>query len=83
MIAALAFFGLGDDEASSRYIHEYYAFTGGYAGAIDQAVLRSPDAVREAVTRFEDAGVDELLLDPTVADLAQVDLLADIVLSAR
>jgi alkanesulfonate monooxygenase SsuD/methylene tetrahydromethanopterin reductase-like flavin-dependent oxidoreductase (luciferase family) len=77
-IAALAYFGLSDDDASSKYIHDYYAFTGGYAEGIDQAVLRSPEAVREAVARFEDAGVDELFLDPTVADLSEVDLLADI-----
>lgn len=80
-IAALAYFGLGDtDEESSRYIHAYYAFIGQYAGGIDKAVLRSPDAVRAAVRRFEDAGVDELFFDPTVGDLAQVDLLADAVL---
>jgi alkanesulfonate monooxygenase SsuD/methylene tetrahydromethanopterin reductase-like flavin-dependent oxidoreductase (luciferase family) len=79
-IAALAYYGLGEDEVSSKYIHDYYAFTGGYEGGIDASVLRTPEAVREAVARFEDAGVDELLLDPTVADLAQVDLLADIAL---
>jgi alkanesulfonate monooxygenase SsuD/methylene tetrahydromethanopterin reductase-like flavin-dependent oxidoreductase (luciferase family) len=77
-IAALTYFGLGDDEASSRYIHDYYEFVGEYAEGIDQAVLRSPDAVRGGVARFEAAGVDELFLDATVADLAEVDLLADI-----
>jgi hypothetical protein len=32
------------------------------------------------VKRFADAGVDELIFDPTIANLAQLDLLADAVL---
>jgi hypothetical protein len=32
------------------------------------------------VQRYRDAGVDELILDPTVADLGEVDLLAEAVL---
>jgi hypothetical protein len=32
---------------------------------------------------FEAAGVDELVFDPTVADLDQVDRLADAVLEGR
>jgi hypothetical protein len=31
------------------------------------------------VTRFRDAGVDELVFDPTVPDIGEVDLLADAV----
>ena len=33
--------------------------------------------VREVVAAFTEAGVDELILDPTVGDPAQVDLLAE------
>ena len=32
------------------------------------------------VAAFADAGVDELILDPTVPDVSQVDLLAEVVL---
>jgi hypothetical protein len=41
--------------------------------------LRSADAVKGAIAAYEAAGVDELILDPTVPDLDQVDLLADVV----
>jgi hypothetical protein len=33
--------------------------------------------VRRAAAAFQEAGVDELVFDPTVADLDQVDRLAD------
>ena len=38
---------------------------------------RSPEAVRDVVAAFTEAGVDELILDPTVGDSTQVDLLAE------
>jgi alkanesulfonate monooxygenase SsuD/methylene tetrahydromethanopterin reductase-like flavin-dependent oxidoreductase (luciferase family) len=81
-ITALAYFSLGDDvvDASKDYLLDYYAFLGEWARGIAEGTSRTPDAVRQVVQRFEDAGVDELLLDPTVADLGQVDRLADVVL---
>jgi hypothetical protein len=36
-------------------------------------------AIREALAAYEAVGVDEFILDPTVADPDQVDLLAEIV----
>jgi hypothetical protein len=44
---------------------------------IARSALRSPEAVAGAVNAFADAGVDELILDPTVGDLGQVDQLAE------
>jgi alkanesulfonate monooxygenase SsuD/methylene tetrahydromethanopterin reductase-like flavin-dependent oxidoreductase (luciferase family) len=81
-IAALNYFSLGDEvtEASRGYLRHYYGFTGGYAAAIADGALRSPAAIRDAVTQFEDAGFTELYLDPTVASLDQLDRLADVVL---
>jgi hypothetical protein len=32
------------------------------------------------IAAFEEAGVDELILDPSVSDPAQVDLLAEVAL---
>jgi len=40
---------------------------------------RTPAAVRERAAAFEELGVDELVFDPTVADVDQVDRLADVV----
>jgi hypothetical protein len=41
---------------------------------------RSPEAIRDVIAGFAEIGVDELILDPTVSDPAQVQLLADVAL---
>ena len=81
-IVALNYFGLGDTEAQSRgYLLDYYRFLGPeMAEMIAGGAHRSPDAIRDVIAAFEEAGVDELILDPTVGDPAQVDLLARIAL---
>lgn len=42
---------------------------------------RSPEAIRDVIAGFAEVGVDELILDPSVGDPAQVDLLAQAALS--
>ncbi|MGH2674422.1 MAG: LLM class flavin-dependent oxidoreductase [Actinomycetota bacterium] len=81
-IVALSYFSLGDEvaEESKANLLDYYAFVGEWAARIAESAPRSPDAVRETVASFEDAGVDELILDPTVSSLDQVDRLADVIL---
>jgi alkanesulfonate monooxygenase SsuD/methylene tetrahydromethanopterin reductase-like flavin-dependent oxidoreductase (luciferase family) len=81
-IVALTYFSVGEgtEEASRDYLRFYYSHLGEWVERIVEGAWRGQDAVREAVTRFQDAGVDELIFDPTVADLAQVDTLADAVL---
>jgi alkanesulfonate monooxygenase SsuD/methylene tetrahydromethanopterin reductase-like flavin-dependent oxidoreductase (luciferase family) len=81
-IATLTYFSLGDDAeaASYRYLRHYYRFLGDYTERIAGSALRSAEAIRNAIAAYDDAGVDDVILDPTVADLAQVDRLADVVL---
>ena len=81
-ILALAYFSIGDDveNASYGYLRHYYGFAGDYAEMIAGGALRGADTIRGALQAYEDAGVDELILDPTVADLSQVERLADAVL---
>jgi len=81
-IVALAYFGLGEgsEDVSKRYILRYYGNLGERAKGFAESVPRTPQAVRDTAKFFEDAGVDELMLDPTVADVREVDLLADAVL---
>ena len=81
-IVALAYFSLGDNEAASRhYLLDYYSPMGDeVAEMIAGSALRTPEAIKGAVQAFQEAGVDELILDPTVPDPAQVDLLAGAVL---
>jgi alkanesulfonate monooxygenase SsuD/methylene tetrahydromethanopterin reductase-like flavin-dependent oxidoreductase (luciferase family) len=77
-IAALNYFGLGDTEDRSRgYVLDYYAFLGpDVADMIAGGAHRSAQEVMDTVAAFAEAGVDELILDPTVGDPEQVDLLA-------
>jgi alkanesulfonate monooxygenase SsuD/methylene tetrahydromethanopterin reductase-like flavin-dependent oxidoreductase (luciferase family) len=81
-IAALAYYSLGDDavDDSRAYLLDYYGFLGPYADMVADGALRSPEAIRGAVRAFEDAGVTELYLDPTVGRVDQVHRLADVVL---
>jgi alkanesulfonate monooxygenase SsuD/methylene tetrahydromethanopterin reductase-like flavin-dependent oxidoreductase (luciferase family) len=80
-IVALTYFSVGDDveERSYSYLRRYYAYTGN-GDAIASSALRTPKAIQDALERYTDVGVDELILDPTVAELSQVERLADTVL---
>ena len=81
-LVALTYFALGEgnDERSAAYIRDYYAYVGPYVDAVAESVPRTPEAVLDQLKRFEDIGIDELIFDPTVASLEQVDRLADVVL---
>jgi alkanesulfonate monooxygenase SsuD/methylene tetrahydromethanopterin reductase-like flavin-dependent oxidoreductase (luciferase family) len=73
-----AYFALGDEAAGEEYLLDYYAFTGPFAAKIAAGNLTSPRAIRDFVRAYEEAGCDELVLLPTVADLGQLDRLADV-----
>jgi alkanesulfonate monooxygenase SsuD/methylene tetrahydromethanopterin reductase-like flavin-dependent oxidoreductase (luciferase family) len=78
---AQGYFALGNDavkEAGYRYLRDYYAFTGPFAERIAAGLLTSPQAVAQFIRGYQDAGCDELVLFPTVPDLAQLDRLAEI-----
>jgi alkanesulfonate monooxygenase SsuD/methylene tetrahydromethanopterin reductase-like flavin-dependent oxidoreductase (luciferase family) len=73
-----AYFALGDEEQGEAYLLDYYAFTGPFAAKIAAGNLTSPRAIRDFVRAYEEAGCDELMLLPTVADPGQLDRLADV-----
>jgi len=73
-----AYFALGDDAAGEAYLLDYYAFTGPFADKIAAGNLTSPRAIRDFVRAYEEAGCDELVLLPTVADPGQLDRLTDV-----
>jgi alkanesulfonate monooxygenase SsuD/methylene tetrahydromethanopterin reductase-like flavin-dependent oxidoreductase (luciferase family) len=82
-VYALSYFGLGEEhtETSKRSITTYYAFLGERVVAFAESVPRTPEAIMERQRQFAEGGVDELIWDPTVPDLDQVDRLADVVLA--
>jgi alkanesulfonate monooxygenase SsuD/methylene tetrahydromethanopterin reductase-like flavin-dependent oxidoreductase (luciferase family) len=81
-IAALSYFALGPgaDEGARAYIGDYYGFLGEWAGRIADSVPKDFDAVLKAAKRFEDEGIDEVVFDPTIAELDQIDRLAEVVI---
>jgi alkanesulfonate monooxygenase SsuD/methylene tetrahydromethanopterin reductase-like flavin-dependent oxidoreductase (luciferase family) len=78
-IGALTYFSLGEgtEDLSRQNLRDYYDFLPDMVDVIVEGAARSVDAVRARVRAFEDAGVDELVFDPSVARLDQVDVLAD------
>jgi len=78
-IVALSYFSLGEEHTaeSLHNLRTYYGFLGDWAEQVAEGAPRTPEAVRQQAAAFEKAGVDELIFDPSVADLDQVDLLAD------
>jgi len=80
-LVALASYSLGDVADTSRSnVRHYYAFLGETADELAELVLRVPVAVRDAVAAFRDAGFHELIFNPTVADIEQLERLRDVVL---
>jgi alkanesulfonate monooxygenase SsuD/methylene tetrahydromethanopterin reductase-like flavin-dependent oxidoreductase (luciferase family) len=77
---AQGYFALGDDgvlQAGADYLRDYYAFTGPFAEKVAAGMLISPQSIAQFVRGYAEAGCDELVLFPTVADITQLDRLAD------
>jgi alkanesulfonate monooxygenase SsuD/methylene tetrahydromethanopterin reductase-like flavin-dependent oxidoreductase (luciferase family) len=79
-IAALQYYGFGDPDASRASLRRYYGFLGEWTETIVEGAARTPQAVRDVAKAFEGIGVTEVVFDPTVASLDEVDRLADILL---
>jgi alkanesulfonate monooxygenase SsuD/methylene tetrahydromethanopterin reductase-like flavin-dependent oxidoreductase (luciferase family) len=74
------YFALGGEavEPGADYLRHYYAFTGPFAEKVAAANLTTPQAVVDFVRGYEEAGCDELILFPTLADPSQLDRLAEV-----
>jgi alkanesulfonate monooxygenase SsuD/methylene tetrahydromethanopterin reductase-like flavin-dependent oxidoreductase (luciferase family) len=73
-----AYFALGQEDKGEDYLLDYYAFTGPFAQTVAAANLTTPRAIKDFVRGYAAEGCDELILLPTVADLDQVDRLAEV-----
>ncbi|MBV9688419.1 MAG: LLM class flavin-dependent oxidoreductase [Ktedonobacteraceae bacterium] len=79
---AVMYWGLGPNaqERSGQYIRHYYAFMAPLAEQIaNNSVPSTPEALKAAIQAFADIGVDELIGLPCIAELDQVDRLADLI----
>jgi hypothetical protein len=78
MLWGQGYFAFGDPGKGCDYLRDYYAFTGPFAEKIAAGNLTSARAVRDFVRGYEAEGCDELILYPTVADLDDLDRLAEV-----
>lgn len=79
---AQGYYALGDEEIVERgvgYMRDYYAFTGPFAERIAEGLLTTPQAITAFLRGYSEAGCDELVLLPAVAELDQVERLGEAV----
>lgn len=74
---ACTYYALGDSERARTYLEDYYGAQ--FAGYIYPPMPKSASEIEALLDGFAAAGADELIFWPTVADLAQLDQLAEIV----
>lgn len=74
----LGYFALGPGaaERGRAELLEYYRFTGAFATRIAAGLLTEPADVRDFARSYREAGCDELVLFPTIAEPSQVERLA-------
>jgi alkanesulfonate monooxygenase SsuD/methylene tetrahydromethanopterin reductase-like flavin-dependent oxidoreductase (luciferase family) len=79
-IVVLTYFSLGSgtENLSRDSLLDYYDFLPDMAEVIADSAARGEDEVKSRAQAFEQLGIDELIFDPTVPRLDQVDLLADV-----
>jgi alkanesulfonate monooxygenase SsuD/methylene tetrahydromethanopterin reductase-like flavin-dependent oxidoreductase (luciferase family) len=75
------YYALGPDAAEKArpYLHQFYAFAGEMAEVISRRLADTPQKVKDAIRAYRDIGVDELILWPCIADLDQLERLAQLV----
>jgi alkanesulfonate monooxygenase SsuD/methylene tetrahydromethanopterin reductase-like flavin-dependent oxidoreductase (luciferase family) len=74
MLWGQSYFTLTDPAAGDAYMRDYYAFTGGFVERIAAGLLTTPEAIREQLRGYADAGCDELVLLPATSDPQELDL---------
>ena len=73
------YFALGDGKTLARgaeYLRDYYAFTGPYVERIVAELLTTPQAVTQFIRGYAEAGCDDMVLFPAVAEPEQLERLA-------
>lgn len=79
-VVALTYFGLGPAAAAvtPRYLRDYYEFLGPIADIVATTAPTDEPGVQAAIAAYAEAGADELVFIPTIADGDQLDLLAGV-----
>jgi alkanesulfonate monooxygenase SsuD/methylene tetrahydromethanopterin reductase-like flavin-dependent oxidoreductase (luciferase family) len=79
-LVASLYYALGPNaDRGGDYIRDYYGYFGPAADDLARSIPSSPEAVEDLIRGFGDVGADEVICWPTVAELDQVDRLAELV----
>ncbi len=71
--------GPGADDKVGGYIRHYYSFLGEAAEQMARNAISSPEAVKDTIKDMESIGMDEVVFLPSVAEIDQLERLADII----
>ncbi len=80
-LVAIRYFALGPNAAERGAVNlrDYYSSPGQGPERAVQAMITTPERIKEHNKAFEDIGGDELVWLPTIAEVDQVDRLKDVV----
>jgi alkanesulfonate monooxygenase SsuD/methylene tetrahydromethanopterin reductase-like flavin-dependent oxidoreductase (luciferase family) len=79
-LVACLYYALGPNaDRGGDYIRHYYSYFGPAADDMARSVPSSPETIEGLIRGFGDVGADEVVCWPTVAELEQVDRLAEVV----
>jgi alkanesulfonate monooxygenase SsuD/methylene tetrahydromethanopterin reductase-like flavin-dependent oxidoreductase (luciferase family) len=79
-LVASLYYALGPNAVrGGDYIRDYYSYFGPAADDMARSIPSSPETVEGLIRGFGDVGADEVVCWPTVAELDQVDRLAEII----
>jgi alkanesulfonate monooxygenase SsuD/methylene tetrahydromethanopterin reductase-like flavin-dependent oxidoreductase (luciferase family) len=70
--------GAGAADRAAPLVRANQAFRGPMAEDLAKAVPSSPQAIKDTIAAFADVGMDELILKPCLAEIDQIDRLADL-----
>jgi alkanesulfonate monooxygenase SsuD/methylene tetrahydromethanopterin reductase-like flavin-dependent oxidoreductase (luciferase family) len=79
-LVASLYYALGPNAArGGDYIRHYYSYFGPAADDMARSIPSSPETLDNLIRGFGEVGADEVVCWPTVAELDQVDRLAEVV----
>jgi alkanesulfonate monooxygenase SsuD/methylene tetrahydromethanopterin reductase-like flavin-dependent oxidoreductase (luciferase family) len=79
-LVACFYYALGPDaERGGDYLRDYYSFFGPAADDMARSIPSTPEAIEDLIRGLGDVGADEVICWPTIAELDQVDRLAELV----
>jgi alkanesulfonate monooxygenase SsuD/methylene tetrahydromethanopterin reductase-like flavin-dependent oxidoreductase (luciferase family) len=79
-LVACLYYALGPNaDRGGDYIRDYYSYFGPAADDMARSIPSSPETIERLIRGLGDVGADEVICWPTVAELDQVDQLAELV----